>query len=79
MALQVGDHDPAGEEIFGALAADVTAFLADDAPEAKVQFIRAAVTPDQIAMYGLRPHMRRVDGSALGPLRELLLHRQEDP
>jgi hypothetical protein len=58
VVLQVGDHDPAGEEIFGALAADVTAFLADDAPEAKVQFIRVAVTPDQIAMYGLRPRRR---------------------
>ena len=56
--LQVGDHDTAGEDIFRALAADVTAFLAEAAPEAKIEVIPVAMTPDQIAMYGLRPRRR---------------------
>jgi hypothetical protein len=48
VGLHVGDHDPDGTDLFKALSDDVTAFLAEDAPEARVVFERIAVTPEQI-------------------------------
>ncbi|MFJ2136886.1 hypothetical protein ACIOMQ_39900 [Streptomyces sp. NPDC087845] len=49
----VSDWDQSGVHLFSALAEDVTAFAAVDAPETKVAFERLAVTEQQIADYGL--------------------------
>ena len=46
--LHVGDHDIAGRNIFEAFEGDVEAFLAGDAPEAEIAFVRVAVRPDQV-------------------------------
>jgi hypothetical protein len=63
--LHIGDHDPSGQSIYEALAADVTSFMAQFAegdmhPEdvvvannAEVNFVSVAVTPAQIAHYRL--------------------------
>ncbi|MFI5753178.1 hypothetical protein ACIBBE_46965 [Streptomyces sp. NPDC051644] len=47
----VGDYDPSGEHLFNSLAEDVIAFA--EAAGAGVEFERVAVTPEQIATYGL--------------------------
>jgi hypothetical protein len=51
--LHVGDHDVDGVDIYTAFREDVTAFLAEDCPDAEVEFVRVAVTPDQIEREGL--------------------------
>jgi hypothetical protein len=54
VVLHVGDFDPSGLALFEAVAEDVSAFvdsLADG--DVNVVFKRAAVTPEQIARYGL--------------------------
>ncbi len=48
--LHVGDHDPSGVHLFESLAADVTALAG---PDADLRFSRVAVTPEQIAAFGL--------------------------
>lgn len=53
LVLQLGDHDPSGLSMLDAAADDVAAFLDDIAPDRIPQFSRLAVTPDQIARYGL--------------------------
>ncbi|MFJ2630015.1 hypothetical protein ACIO6T_43550 [Streptomyces sp. NPDC087532] len=49
----VSDWDQSGVHLFSALAEDVTAFAAVDAPGTEVVFERLAVTEQQIADYGL--------------------------
>ncbi|MFE6496292.1 hypothetical protein [Streptomyces sp. NPDC057748] len=49
----VSDWDPSGVHLFSALAEDVTAFAAVDAPGTEVVFERLAVTEQQIADHGL--------------------------
>ena len=49
--LHVGDFDPSGECMFDALAEDVLAFA--EAYGNDVEFIRLAVTPEQIAQFDL--------------------------
>ncbi|MCX5316681.1 hypothetical protein [Streptomyces sp. NBC_00154] len=44
--LHIGDYDASGEWILTALAEDVTAFAA--AAAAEVEFVRVAVTPEQV-------------------------------
>ncbi|WP_336320414.1 hypothetical protein [Streptomyces lavendofoliae] len=51
--LVVGDWDPSGLHLFTALAEDVTAFAALDAPDVLVRFDRLAVTERQIAEFRL--------------------------
>ncbi|MFE3557290.1 hypothetical protein ACFXKW_20845 [Streptomyces sp. NPDC059193] len=53
LVLQLGDHDPSGLSMLDAAADDVAAFLDDIAPDRIPRFSRLAVTPDQIARYGL--------------------------
>jgi hypothetical protein len=54
--LHIGDHDPSGVSMFLAFLEDVEAFTRDLAGDAT--FTRLAVTPQQIAAYGLptAPH-----------------------
>ncbi|MEU5036042.1 hypothetical protein AB0G48_18070 [Streptomyces rubiginosohelvolus] len=49
----VSDWDPSAVHLFSALAEDVTAFAAVDAPGTEVVFERLAVTEQQIADYQL--------------------------
>src|SRR5215510_8854793 len=49
--LHIGDHDPSGAHMFLAFLEDVEAFTRDLGGEAT--FARLAVTPEQIAEYGL--------------------------
>lgn len=61
--LHLGDCDQDGRCIFDAMAADVDAFLAVDAPELAVEWRRVALTPEQVIHYGLptapaKPHKR---------------------
>jgi hypothetical protein len=49
--LHVGDHDPSGAHLFLAFAEDVAAFAAELGGD--VRFTRLAVTPEQMARYGL--------------------------
>jgi hypothetical protein len=51
LILHVGDYDPTGESIFDVLEQDVGAFAADDGGD--VEFLRVAVTPEQIAAFSL--------------------------
>ncbi|ORT56839.1 hypothetical protein BKD26_27165 [Streptomyces sp. CB03238] len=51
--MVIGDWDPTGLHLFTALAEDVTAFAALDAPDVTMHFDRLAVTEDQIAEFGL--------------------------
>jgi hypothetical protein len=55
--LHVGDYDPSGESIFGAMADDAAAFLADDAMRLPgVHYLdaeRVALTAEQVAQYDL--------------------------
>jgi hypothetical protein len=50
LVFHVGDYDPSGVHLFTSLAEDVTEFLGDDGD---VEFLRLAVTPDQVARLGL--------------------------
>lgn len=47
--LHIGDYDASGEWILTALAEDVTAFAA--AGGAELEFVRVAVTPEQVETY----------------------------
>lgn len=49
--LHIGDHDPSGVHLFGSLDEDVSAFVQHYGGE--VDFIRLAVTQDQILTYDL--------------------------
>jgi len=49
--LHIGDHDPSGVHVFGSLDEDVGAFV--EAHGGYAEFVRLAVTPDQIEQYGL--------------------------
>lgn len=53
--LHVGDYDPSGESIFDSFTRDVSAFVEDDLVIHTAGFepIRVALTPQQIATYGL--------------------------
>ncbi|PRH76090.1 hypothetical protein C6N75_27475 [Streptomyces solincola] len=67
--LVVGDRDPVALGRYAALAEDVTAFAASDAPDVRVLFERLAVTEEQIELFALpaaplRPGERR---AAAGP------------
>lgn len=53
VVLHLGDYDPSGVSIFDALAADVSAFLAADAPDAPIEFSRVALTREQVGRYAL--------------------------
>ena len=53
VVLHVGDHDPSGCAVFDSLADDVQTLVKDLGAESNVTFIRCAVTPEQIARYGL--------------------------
>ena len=49
--LHLGDHDPSGVHVFGSLDEDINAFLG--ATEGCAEFIRLAVTPEQVDAYDL--------------------------
>lgn len=51
LVLHIGDHDPSGVHVFGSLDEDITAFL--DEFGGYAEFVRLAVTPEQIEHYGL--------------------------
>lgn len=53
--LHVGDHDPSGESIFEAMAADAAAFLREDRIIATqtITAVRVALTTDQVTAYKL--------------------------
>jgi hypothetical protein len=51
--LVISDWDPSGVHLLSALAEDVTAFAAVDAPGAGIVFERLAVTEQQIAEHHL--------------------------
>ncbi len=53
--LHVGDFDPSGESIFEAVTADAAAFVQDDRviQTQRIIPVRAALTADQVALYGL--------------------------
>lgn len=53
--LHLGDHDPSGVKVAQALHEDIEAFVKADRPHGLVDvtFERVAVTPEQIARYGL--------------------------
>ncbi|KZX99570.1 hypothetical protein A3747_03340 [Sulfitobacter sp. HI0076] len=53
--LHLGDFDPSGEDIFNAVAEDVTAFVEADRPHGfvTVQFHRIALTSEQVVQYDL--------------------------
>jgi hypothetical protein len=54
LVLHIGDYDPSGVSIFDSAEADVTQLVADQAEDpGAVTFQRVAVTPEQIARYGL--------------------------
>lgn len=51
LVLHVGDHDPSGVHVYGALDEDVRAFLRELGGD--VEFRRLAVLPDHVDQYGL--------------------------
>ena len=51
--LHAGDYDPSGCAIIDSLAEDITAFVTELDPGARLDFRRAAVTPAQITRYRL--------------------------
>jgi len=51
LVFHIGDHDPSGVHVFGSLDADIRAFL--DAMGGRAEFVRLAVTPDQIDEHDL--------------------------
>jgi hypothetical protein len=52
--LHLGDYDPAGRNIYNALFEDIIAFVPDPAA---YLLERVALTPEQIAQYGVTPDM----------------------
>jgi hypothetical protein len=53
IVLHLGDFDPSGVSIFDVLTEDVTAFLSEDEPGLSVEFVRLALTAEQIREYEL--------------------------
>ena len=51
LVFHIGDHDPSGVHVFGSLDGDIRAFL--DAMGGRAEFVRLAVTPDQIHEHNL--------------------------
>ncbi|MEE1753183.1 hypothetical protein [Streptomyces sp. SP18CS02] len=51
--LVISDWDPSGLHLFTALAEDIRAFAALDAPDVRMEFERLAVTEEQIAEFRL--------------------------
>lgn len=51
VVFHIGDHDPSGVHVFGSLDGDIRAFL--DAMGGAAEFVRLAVTPDQIEHHNL--------------------------
>ena len=51
VVLHIGDHDPSGVHLFGSLDADISAFL--DEMGGSAEFVRLAVTPEQMIGYRL--------------------------
>jgi len=51
VVFHIGDHDPSGVHVFGSLDGDIRAFLDDMG--GKAEFVRLAVTPDQIERHDL--------------------------
>lgn len=51
VVFHIGDHDPSGVHVFGSLDGDIRAFL--DAMGGEAEFVRLAVTPDQIDEHNL--------------------------
>ena len=51
VVFHIGDHDPSGVHVFGSLDGDIRAFL--DAMGGAAEFVRLAVTPDQIDEHNL--------------------------
>lgn len=51
VVFHIGDHDPSGVHVFGSLDGDIRAFL--DAMGGEAEFVRLAVTPDQIHEHNL--------------------------
>lgn len=49
--LHIGDHDPSGVHIFSSLAEDIRAFA--EYFDGDIDFIRLAVTPEQVELYDL--------------------------
>jgi hypothetical protein len=49
IVVDFGDHDPSGVDIWRNFASKVSSF----APDASVEFVRLAVTPEQIELYEL--------------------------
>ena len=49
--LHIGDHDPSGTHMFSSLAEDIGAFM--NGGRAELEFVRLAVTPEQVVEYGL--------------------------
>lgn len=69
LVFHIGDHDPSGVHVFGSLDGDIRAFLNNMGGSA--EFVRLAVTPDQITAHNLptsppKPTDRRVfDGDTV--------------
>jgi hypothetical protein len=53
VVVHVGDYDPSGISLFEAAREDVTAFYRDLGGEQPPEFLRAAVTPEQIQRFNL--------------------------
>jgi hypothetical protein len=53
VVVHVGDYDPSGIALFEAAREDVTAFYVDLGGEQQPDFVRAAVTPEQIERFQL--------------------------
>jgi hypothetical protein len=51
VVFHIGDHDPSGVHVFGSLDGDIRAFL--EAMGGSAEFVRLAVTPDQIVEHNL--------------------------
>jgi len=51
VVFHIGDHDPSGVHVFGSLDGDIRAFL--EAMGGRAEFVRLAVTPDQITQHNL--------------------------
>jgi hypothetical protein len=76
LVLHIGDHDPSGVHVFGSLDGDIRSFL--ERMGGTAEFVRLAVTPEQIAQHSLptsppKPSDRRtfygdtVQAEALSP------------
>jgi hypothetical protein len=51
--LHMGDHDPSGVSVYESMAADFSAFCADDGREDIIEMKRVALTPSQITELGI--------------------------